>query len=105
MPATQDDFFAEKHSIINELFIAPADDNYVLARWCFHQHLNVDFYWLARAVGDQRSVQAALRCEERTAASMKRIPRKPCSTVGTCSESGSGSRPSSRAAICSARSA
>jgi hypothetical protein len=47
MPETLDDFFADKHSIINELFIATADDNYVLARWCFHQHLNVDFYWLA----------------------------------------------------------
>ncbi len=47
MPETWDDFFAEKHSIVNELFIATADDNYVLARWCFHQHLNVDFYWLA----------------------------------------------------------
>jgi len=47
MPETLDDFFAEKHSIINELFIATADDNYVLARWCFDQHLNVDFYWLA----------------------------------------------------------
>ncbi|MCW2086187.1 UNVERIFIED_ORG: hypothetical protein M2193_008362 [Bradyrhizobium japonicum] len=47
MPDTFDSFYAEKNSIINELFIATADDNYVLARWCFHQHLNVDFYWLA----------------------------------------------------------
>ncbi len=47
MPDTLDDFYADKHSIINELFIATADDNYVLARRCFHQHLNVDFYWLA----------------------------------------------------------
>lgn len=47
MPETLDNFYAEKHSIINELFIATADDNYVLARWCFHQHLNVDFFWLA----------------------------------------------------------
>jgi HEPN domain-containing protein len=47
MPEVLDDFFAEKHSIINELFVETADDNYALARWCFHQHLNVDFYWLA----------------------------------------------------------
>lgn len=47
MPEILDDSFAEKHSIINELFIATADDNYVLARWCFHQHLDVDFFWLA----------------------------------------------------------
>ncbi len=47
MPEILDDSFADKHSIINELFIATADDNYVLARSCFHQHLNVDFFWLA----------------------------------------------------------
>ena len=47
MPKALDDYSAEKHSIINELFIATADDNYVLSRWCFHQHLNVDFFWLA----------------------------------------------------------
>ncbi|MFZ1885421.1 MAG: hypothetical protein WAU53_17940, partial [Rhodoplanes sp.] len=32
MPETLDNFYAEKHSIINELFIATADDNYVLGR-------------------------------------------------------------------------
>jgi HEPN domain-containing protein len=47
MPETLDDFYAERHSIINEMFIATADHNYVLARWSFHQHLNVDFFWLA----------------------------------------------------------
>ena len=31
MPEILDDSFADKHSIINELFIATADDNYVLA--------------------------------------------------------------------------
>jgi hypothetical protein len=39
--------YAEKHSIVKELFIATADDNYVNARWCFHENLNVDFFWLA----------------------------------------------------------
>lgn len=47
MRETLDDLYAEKHNIINELFIATADENYVLARWSFHQHLNVDFFWLA----------------------------------------------------------
>jgi len=47
MPKTFDDQYAEKHSIIKELFIATADDNYIAARWCFHQGLNVDFFWLA----------------------------------------------------------
>jgi hypothetical protein len=41
-----------------------------------------------------------LSFEERTAASMKRTPRTPWSTLGTCRENGSGSRPSIRAAIC-----
>src|ERR1700737_1057245 len=39
--------YAEKHSIVKELFIATADDNYIAARWCFHENLNVDFFWLA----------------------------------------------------------
>jgi hypothetical protein len=47
MPQVLDEYYAEQHSIINELFIATADNNYVAARWCFHQHLNVDFFWLA----------------------------------------------------------
>ncbi len=24
-----------------------ADDNYVTARWCYHEDLNIDFFWLA----------------------------------------------------------
>lgn len=41
------DQHAEKTSIIEELFINTADDNYIAARWCFHESLNVDFFWLA----------------------------------------------------------
>jgi hypothetical protein len=47
MPQILDEFYAEKQSIINEMFIATADHNYVLARWSFHHDLNVDFFWLA----------------------------------------------------------
>ncbi|KQY99994.1 hypothetical protein ASD45_03655 [Pseudolabrys sp. Root1462] len=47
MTMLNDDQFAEKHSIVNELFINTADDNYIAARWCFHENLNVDFFWLA----------------------------------------------------------
>lgn len=47
MPEILDEFHAEKHSIVDEMFVATADDNYVLARWSFHQRLNVDFFWLA----------------------------------------------------------
>jgi hypothetical protein len=41
------DQFAEKHTIVQELFINTADDNYVTARWCYRNGLNVDFFWLA----------------------------------------------------------
>ncbi|HEX7892823.1 MAG TPA: hypothetical protein VF447_01440 [Terriglobales bacterium] len=47
MPKSFEDQYAEKHSIVKELFIATADDNYITARWCFHRDLNVDFFWLA----------------------------------------------------------
>ena len=39
--------YAHRHSIVDELFIKTADDNYVTARWCFTYSLNVDFFWLA----------------------------------------------------------
>lgn len=42
-----DPLYAEKSSIVKELFVATADDNYINARWCFHNELNVDFFWLA----------------------------------------------------------
>jgi hypothetical protein len=47
MPYNFPDLHADKHSIVRELFISTADDNYILARWCFQQELNVDFFWLA----------------------------------------------------------
>lgn len=47
MPGVYPDLHAEKSSIVKELFISTADDNYVLARWCFQKNLNVDFFWLA----------------------------------------------------------
>lgn len=47
MPITFDELHAEKNDIVKSLFIETADDNYITARWCFHQHLNVDFFWLA----------------------------------------------------------
>lgn len=47
MPYDLDDSFAGKHSIVKELYIATADDNYVAARLCYLCGLNVDFFWLA----------------------------------------------------------
>lgn len=38
---------AEKAQIVRELFIDTADDNYILARWCFVGGLSVDYSWLA----------------------------------------------------------
>ena len=38
---------AYKREIVRELFINTADDNYITARWCFIEGLNVDYYWLA----------------------------------------------------------
>jgi hypothetical protein len=31
-----DDLYAYKHSIVDDLYIKTADDNYVAARWCFY---------------------------------------------------------------------
>jgi hypothetical protein len=47
MPYIFPEQHAEKHSMVRELFISTADDNYILARWCFQQKVNVDFFWLA----------------------------------------------------------
>jgi hypothetical protein len=47
MPYDPDDTYAYKHSIVDEFFIKTADDNYVVARRCFMEDLNVDFFWLA----------------------------------------------------------
>lgn len=47
MPTEVGELYAEQQSIIDELFIKTADDNYITARWCFHRNLNTDFFWLA----------------------------------------------------------
>ena len=38
---------AHKKQIVQELFVNTADDNYITARWCFIEELNVDYFWLA----------------------------------------------------------
>lgn len=38
---------ATKREIVRELFINTADDNYISARWCYIERLNVDYFWLA----------------------------------------------------------
>ena len=38
---------AHQSLIVRELFVDTADDNYIAARWCFFEALNVDYFWLA----------------------------------------------------------
>ena len=38
---------AEQGRIVREIFVDTADDNYITARWCFVEGLNVDYFWLA----------------------------------------------------------
>ncbi|MDE0154851.1 MAG: hypothetical protein OXS28_04510 [Gammaproteobacteria bacterium] len=38
---------AHKRQIVQDLFIDTADDNYIAARWCFVEGLNIDYFWLA----------------------------------------------------------
>jgi hypothetical protein len=33
-------------SIVNEMFVHTADENYIAARWCYEQRLHTDFFWL-----------------------------------------------------------
>jgi hypothetical protein len=33
-------------SIVNEMFVHTADENYIAARWCNAQRLHTDFFWL-----------------------------------------------------------
>ena len=61
-----DDLYPFKHSIVDDLFIKTADDNYVAARWCFYVGLDVDFFWLA-AHCLEKYLKAALTLNERPA--------------------------------------
>jgi hypothetical protein len=38
---------ASKHSLVRELFVRTADENYIAARWCAINQLNTDFLWLS----------------------------------------------------------
>lgn len=47
MPHELDPIHPHRASIARELFVDTADDNYIAARWCFAEGLNVDWFWLA----------------------------------------------------------
>ena len=38
---------AERGLIVREIFVDTADDNYIAARWCFVEGLNIDWFWLS----------------------------------------------------------
>ena len=38
---------AERSLIVREIFVDTADDNYIAARWCFVEGLNIDWFWLS----------------------------------------------------------
>lgn len=38
---------SDKRLIVMKMFVSTADDNYILARWCYLERLNVDFFWLS----------------------------------------------------------
>lgn len=56
---------AHKHAIIQDLFIDTADDNYVAARWCFVEGLNIDYLWLA-AHALEKYMKAVLLLNDKT---------------------------------------
>jgi HEPN domain len=58
-----DDLYPYKHSIVSELYIKTADENYVAARWCFANGLDIDFFWLA-AHCVEKYLKAALLLNE-----------------------------------------
>lgn len=39
--------FIAKNELIRDLFVRTADENYITARWCAINQLNIDFLWLA----------------------------------------------------------
>ncbi len=47
MADSNGEFEASKSEIIKGLFCDSADQNYIVARWCFQSGLNLDFYWNA----------------------------------------------------------
>ena len=47
MPHDLEPIHAERGVIARELFVHTADDNYIAARGCFVEGLNVDWFWLA----------------------------------------------------------
>jgi hypothetical protein len=58
-----DELYPFKHDIVSELYIKTADENYVVARWCFANGLETDFFWLG-AHCMEKYLKAALLLNE-----------------------------------------
>lgn len=43
----RDDLLPYKSSIIKEMYLHTADENYIAARWCYRNRLMTDFFWNA----------------------------------------------------------
>ncbi len=41
------DLNALKNNVVTQMFVDTADQNYVIARWAYHRHLFLDFFWNA----------------------------------------------------------
>ena len=39
------DFDVLKNSVVTEMFVDTADQNYLIARWAYHRGLFIDFFW------------------------------------------------------------
>src|ERR1700722_3423019 len=69
--------YSYRRSIVDELFIKTADDNYVTARWCFIYGLNVDFFWLG-VHALEKYLKAALLLNGRSSKDyLENMKRKP----------------------------
>lgn len=40
-----DNQYAFKNSIVTEMFVDTADQNYLIARWAYHRGMYIDFFW------------------------------------------------------------
>ena len=66
---------SEQGLIVRELFVDTADDNYIAARWCFVEGLNIDWFWLA-VHALKKYMKAALLLNGRSAKSYRNAAGK-----------------------------
>lgn len=67
---------SERALIVRECFVDTADDNYIVARWCFVEGLNIDWFWLA-VHALEKYMKAALLLNGRSAKTYRDAAGKP----------------------------